>query len=79
MQVSNYPLRNNLLNFWGGDWFYDIYTTLRNDVNEDGDNFIFIYLVQLGCYPVEVVILHVNKIWNLLLLDLIREGYIRSM
>jgi len=23
--------------------------------------FIFIYLLQLGCYPVAVVILHVNK------------------
>jgi len=23
--------------------------------------YIFIYLLQLGCYPVAVVILHVNK------------------
>jgi len=25
------------------------------------NNNIFIYLLQLGCYPVAVVILHVNK------------------
>jgi len=40
---------------------------------------IFIYLLQLGCYPVAVVILHVNKTWNCLLLNLSREGYMRSM
>ena len=38
-----------------------------------------IYLLQLGCYPVAVVILHVNKTWNWLLLDLSREGYMRSL
>ena len=38
-----------------------------------------IYLLQLGCYPVAVVILHVNKTWNWLLLNLSREGYMRSM
>ena len=40
---------------------------------------LFIYLLQLGCHPVAVVILHVYKIWNCLLLDLSREGYMRSM
>ena len=38
-----------------------------------------IYLLQLGCYPVAVVILHVNKTWNWLLLNLSREGYMRSI
>ena len=38
-----------------------------------------IYQLQLGCHPVAVVILHVNKTWNWLLLNLSREGYIRSM
>ena len=38
-----------------------------------------IYLLQLGCHPVAVVILHVNKTWNRLLLNLSREGYMRSM
>jgi len=38
-----------------------------------------IYLLQLGCYPVAVVILHVNKTWNLLLLNLSREDYMKSM
>jgi len=38
-----------------------------------------IYLRQLGCHPVAVVILHVNKTWNWLLLNLNREGYMRSM
>ena len=38
-----------------------------------------IYLLQLGCHPVAVVILHANKTWNWLLLNLSREGYMRSM
>ena len=38
-----------------------------------------IYLLQLGCYPVAVVILHVYKTWNRLLLNLSREGYMGSM
>jgi len=37
------------------------------------------YLLQLGCYPVAVVILHVNKTCNWLLLNLSRQGYMRSM
>jgi len=39
---------------------------------------IFIYLLQLSCYPVSVVILHVNKTWNWLLLDLSQEGYMSA-
>jgi len=35
--------------------------------------------LQLGCHPVAVVILHVYKIWNWLLLNLSREGYMTSM
>ena len=35
--------------------------------------------LQLGCHPVAVVILHVNKTWNWLLLNLSPEGYMRSM
>jgi len=35
--------------------------------------------LQMGCYPVAVIILHVYKTWNLLLVNLSREGYIRSM
>ena len=38
-----------------------------------------IYLLQLGCNPVAVVILHVYKTWNCLVLNLSREGYMRSM
>jgi len=38
-----------------------------------------IYLLQLGCYKVAVIILHVYKTWNRLLLKLSREGYMRSM
>jgi len=30
-------------------------------LNEEVILYIFIYLLQLGCYPVAVVILHVNK------------------
>ena len=36
-------------------------------------------LLQLGCHPVAVVILHVHKTWNWLLINLSREGYMRSM
>jgi len=39
------------------------------EVNNNNNNNIFIYLLQLGCYLVEVVILHVNKTWNWLLLE----------
>jgi hypothetical protein len=35
--------------------------------------------LQLGWYPVGVVILHVYKIWHWLLLNWSREGYMRSM
>ena len=48
----------------------------NNNNNNNNNN---IYLLQLGCHPVAVVILHVNKTWNLLLLNLSREGYMRSM
>ena len=42
-------------------------------------NIIYIYLLQLDCYLVAVVILHVYKIWKWLLINLSREGYMRSM
>ena len=38
-----------------------------------------IYLLQLGCYPMTAVVLLVNKTINWLLLNLSREGYMRSM
>ena len=38
-----------------------------------------INILQLGCHPVAVVILHVHKTWNWLLLNLSLEGYMRSM
>ena len=47
--------------------------------DDDDNNNNNIYLLQLGCYPVAVVILHVYKTWNWLLLNLSREGYMRSM
>jgi len=31
-----------------------------------------IYKLQLGCHPVTVVILHVNKTWNWLVINLSR-------
>jgi len=48
----------------------------NNNNNNNNNNF---YLLQLGCYPVAVVMLHVNKTCNWLLLNLSREGYMRSM
>jgi len=41
--------------------------------------YYYYYLLQLGCHPVAVVILHVYEIWNWLLLNLSRQGYMRSM
>jgi len=29
--------------------------------NNNNNNYYYYYLLQLGCYPVAVVILHVNK------------------
>jgi len=45
----------------------------NNNINNN------IYLLQLDCNPVAVVILHVYKIRNCLLINLSREGYMRSM
>jgi len=36
--------------------------TLSLELNNNNNNNNNIYLLQLGCYPVAVVILHVNKI-----------------
>jgi len=38
-----------------------------------------IYYLQLSCHPVAVVILHVYRIWNWLLINLSWGGYMRSM
>ena len=46
---------------------------------ENGALYNNIYLLQLGCQPMAVVILHVYKIWNWLLINLSPEGYMRSM
>jgi len=46
----------------------------NNNNNNNNNN-----KLQLGCHPVAVVILHVYKIWNCLLINLSREGYMRSM
>jgi len=50
-----------------------------NYICEQRCNINNIYLLQLRCYPAAVVILHVNKTWNWLLLNLSREGYMKSM
>ena len=45
----------------------------------NNNNNYYYYLLQLGCHPVAVVILHVYRIGNWLLINLSREGYMRSM
>ena len=60
-----------------GTTCYRIYLLLIDDWYRY--NIIHIYLLQLGCYPVAVVIFHVNKTWNWLLLNLSLESYMRSM
>ena len=49
---------------------------LDDDNNNNNNN---IYLLQLGCNPVAVVMLHVYKTRNWLLLNSGLEGYMRSM
>ena len=51
-------------------------TTCDANINNNNNN---IYLLQLGCHPVAVVILHIYKTWNWLILNLSLEGYMRSM
>jgi len=51
----------------------------NNNNNNNYYYYYYYYLLQLGCYPVAVVILHVYKIRNWLLINLSREGYMRSM
>ena len=50
-----------------------------NNNNNNNNYYYYYYLLQLGCHPVAVVILHVYKTWNWLLLNLSWEGYMRSM
>ena len=58
------------LQIGSSSWLVPVYN------NNNNNN---IYLLQLGCYPVAVVILHVYRIWNWLVINLSREGYMRSM
>ena len=53
------------------------YTAAHQLINNNNNNNI--YLLRLGCHPVAVGVLHVNKTWNWLLINLSREGYMRSM
>ena len=46
----------------------------NNNNNNNNNN-----LLEWGYHPVAVVILHVYKIWNWLLINLSLEGYMRSM
>jgi len=45
---------------WGGGWSYHSLPP-RAEVKNNNNNMIIIYLLQLGCHPVAVVILHVYK------------------
>ena len=72
-------------------WRGAVYVRNKTDIcsvcyyNNNNNNYYYYYyyyyyyLLQLGCHPVAVVILHVCKIWNWLLLNLSREGYMRNM
>ena len=57
---------NILLIVWG---LFLVSNTDDDDDDDDDDN-NNIYLLQLGCHPVAVVIFHVYKILNLLLINL---------
>ena len=47
--------------------------------NNNNYYYYYYYLLQLSYHPVAVVILHVYKTWNWLLINLSLEGYMRSM
>jgi len=55
-----------------GYWIL-LYSRYEDDNNNNNNK------LQLGCHPVAVVILHVYKIWNWLLINLSLESYMRSM
>ena len=49
-----------------GVWEYTVITVCsenlrNNEYNNNNNNNNSIYLLKLGCYPVAVVVLHVNK------------------
>ena len=58
---------------------YDRYDMIWYMIWCDITIIIIFYLLLLGCHPVAVVILHVYRIWNWLLINLSLEGYMRSM
>ena len=62
-----------LLGNYESDYFNN-----NNNYNYYYYYYYYYYLLQLGCHPVAVVILHV-KIRNWLLMNLSREGYMRSV
>jgi len=48
--------------WYGNDLTYEVtYFIYLGSLVGGGMIYIYIYLLQLGCYPVAVVILHVNK------------------
>ena len=59
----------------GGESGPKIRQEFYNDEDDDDNN----NLQQLSCHPVAVVILYVKKTRNWFLLNLSREGYMRSM
>ena len=64
---------------WGSEWrvcstHIEEIGQVYNNNNNNNNN-----LLQLGCHPVAVIILHVYKTWNWFLLNLSREGYVRCM
>ena len=79
------PWKDNIGEVWGslsdiaeGSLFHRVwrrvFVWVVLDINNNN-----IYLLQLGCHPVAVIMLHVYKTWNWLLINLSLEGYMRSM
>ena len=77
-----YNEKNDVVEYWRKKEIKKvIWRNNRKKQRDEGKNNFNnnIYLLQLGCHPVAVVILHVNKTRNWLLINLSREGYMRSM
>jgi len=59
--------------------FFHHYTGCSQLSHSNNNNYNNIYVLKYVCHPVVMVILLVYKIWNWLLINLSREGYMRSM
>jgi len=74
--LSKFNPNLRLINLHHGTIDYVQAFSLNNNNNNNNNIYLF---TAIGLLPVAVVILHIHKTWNWLLLNLSREGYMRNM